>query len=226
MTLLQDADETSTSTDEPTVFDAVMSGLAVEQPEVFATRLEELGFLANALIAGGSHAGLSLAPTRALEAAIAACNLGLTALAGADTSHEHARHVVRDTPADDLFRRGYRILYRAIQRPAQARLLALSQHANDRELERQVRSALERGTPFELRDAVDAAVLGINDMQMITLLALAETCPWHAGSLARSGRPFIATRAELREARAWCASLAGSGAPGIADRAAFGQTGV
>ncbi len=73
--------------------------------ESYAARLEELGFLANVLIAGESRDGRRLRPPEAVERALAVCNLGLErALAAA--KRETALAVVRTTELDRLFRRG------------------------------------------------------------------------------------------------------------------------
>ena len=53
-----------------------------KQPEIFSQRIEELGYLANVLIAGSS--GRRPRPVEALEQAIAVCNTGLERALGAD----------------------------------------------------------------------------------------------------------------------------------------------
>jgi hypothetical protein len=75
-------------------------------PDVFSRRVEELGYLANVLVAGSS--GRRPRPVEALEQAIAACDAGLEGVLGADRTLARAVAVLAATPADLLFRRGYR----------------------------------------------------------------------------------------------------------------------
>ena len=77
-----------------------------EQDEArFAERLAELGFLANVLVAGSRDR--QPRPVEALEQALATCNIGLERALGADRSLARAVVLLRDTPADVLFRRGF-----------------------------------------------------------------------------------------------------------------------
>lgn len=85
---------------------AALIELRLQQDEIFAQRIEELGYLANALIAGSS--GRRPRPVEALEQAIAICNTGLERALGADRSLARAVELLDKTPADQLFRRGYR----------------------------------------------------------------------------------------------------------------------
>jgi hypothetical protein len=83
-----------------------LAELEALDPERFGHRVEELGYLANVLVAGS--AGHRPRPVEALERAIAVCNRGLERALGADASLARAVALLGETPADLLFRRGYR----------------------------------------------------------------------------------------------------------------------
>ena len=85
---------------------AALAELRLQRPELFSQRIEELGYLANVLIAGSS--GRRPRPVEALEQAIAVCNTGLERALGADRALARAVELLGETPADQLFRRGYR----------------------------------------------------------------------------------------------------------------------
>jgi hypothetical protein len=80
--------------------------LRLQAPERFSRRIEELGYLANVLVAGSR--GRRPRPVEALEQAIAVCNTGLERALGADRALARAVELLEETPADQLFRRGYR----------------------------------------------------------------------------------------------------------------------
>jgi hypothetical protein len=84
---------------------AALGQLRLADPDVFSQRVEELGYLANVLVAGSS--GRRPRPVEALERAIAVCNAGLALEPRAGRSLSHAVDLLRATPADRLFRRGY-----------------------------------------------------------------------------------------------------------------------
>lgn len=56
---------------------AALAALRHEDPALHERRVFELSYLANVLLAGVSHAGRSLRPVEAAEAAVALCNVGL-----------------------------------------------------------------------------------------------------------------------------------------------------
>ena len=85
---------------------AALGELRLQEAELFSQRMEEIGYLANVLIAGSS--GRRPRPVEAFERAIAVCNTGLERALGADRALARAVELLRATPADQLFRRGYR----------------------------------------------------------------------------------------------------------------------
>jgi hypothetical protein len=85
---------------------AALVELQRQEPEIFSQRIEELGYLANVLIAGSS--GRRPRPVEALEQAVAVCNTGLERALGGDRALPRAVELLERTPADQLFRGGYR----------------------------------------------------------------------------------------------------------------------
>ena len=85
---------------------AALAELRLHVPQLFSQRIEELGYLANVLVAGSS--GRRPRPVEALEQAIAVCNTGLERALGADASLASAVELLKEASADQLFRRGYR----------------------------------------------------------------------------------------------------------------------
>lgn len=97
----------STSPGKPMLLlQAALVELRLLEPEQFSRRIEELGYLANVLVAGSG--GRRPRPVEALEQAIAVCNTGLERALGADRALARAVEMLGRIPADQLFRRGYR----------------------------------------------------------------------------------------------------------------------
>jgi hypothetical protein len=80
--------------------------LRLRDADLFSKRIEELGYLANVLIAGSSDRRPR--PVEALERAMAVCDTGLERALGADRALARAVELLEGTAADQLFRRGYR----------------------------------------------------------------------------------------------------------------------
>jgi hypothetical protein len=96
-----------TAADTPVLLlQAALVELRLQEAELFSQRIEELGYLANVLIAGSS--GRRPRPVEALEQAIAVCNTGLERALGADRALAGAVDLLERTSADQLFRRGDR----------------------------------------------------------------------------------------------------------------------
>lgn len=89
-----------------------LAELAAESPTLHAERLEELGFLANVLVAGEPNGGRRFRPIEALETAVAVCDEALAAELGAPRGSNDERlrvavTLVRDRHLDELFRNGW-----------------------------------------------------------------------------------------------------------------------
>ena len=91
------------------LFEQAMSDLRQRDPLLFSERTRELGYLVNVWIAGGTHEGRRPRPVEALETVLKTCEAGLrTQLAVERARPEEAPTVLSRTPADALFRRGFR----------------------------------------------------------------------------------------------------------------------
>jgi len=89
-----------------------LAELRAEDPALHAERLEELGFLANVLIAGEPNAGRRFRPIEALETALDVCDEALAAELGAPHGSNDARlraavTLVRSRHLEELFRQGW-----------------------------------------------------------------------------------------------------------------------
>jgi hypothetical protein len=91
------------------LFEQAMSDLRQHDPERFSARVREVGYLVNVWIAGGTHQGRRPRPVEALEMVLRTCEAALQAQVGAGRiTAEQALQVLVRTPADTLFRRGFR----------------------------------------------------------------------------------------------------------------------
>jgi hypothetical protein len=91
------------------LFEQAMSDLRQRDPERFSARVREVGYLVNVWIAGGRHEGRRPRPVEALERVLETCEAGMRAQLGAGRSTpDQALAVLARTPADALFRRGFR----------------------------------------------------------------------------------------------------------------------
>jgi hypothetical protein len=109
--LLAAADETSPAKQHlvAPLFEQAMTDLRHRDPARFSTRAREVGYLVNVWIAGGAHEGRRPRPVEALELVLKTCEEGMrTQLASGRLTPEEALAVLVRTPADALFRRGFR----------------------------------------------------------------------------------------------------------------------
>jgi len=91
------------------LFEQAMSALRDSDPTLFSARVREVGYLVNVWIAGGAHEGRRPRPVEALEVVLKTCEAGMRAqLRPRPAKPEEALAVLLGTPADALFRRGYR----------------------------------------------------------------------------------------------------------------------
>jgi Family of unknown function (DUF6178) len=92
------------------LFEQAMSDLRQRDPERFDARAREVGYLVNVWIAGAAHEGRRPRPMEALETVLRTCEAGMRAelAAAGRVTPEQALAVLVRTPADALFRRGFR----------------------------------------------------------------------------------------------------------------------
>jgi hypothetical protein len=205
------ADVVATDAAEPaqrrlTLMAAALLALRERDAALHAQRTEEVGFLANVLMAGSQHDGRAYRAVEAIEAALAACSVGIElecARRGegaakrrkAAPSVELAASVVSEWSADRLFRAGFYALRTQVVEPTRAALArALGVKLSD------VRAALHGGSVALISE------LGIAPDAGIALAALAEDEPWTAGALAARDRLFIASHEDIRTALAFLAT--------------------
>jgi hypothetical protein len=90
------------------LFEQAMGDLRERDPEEFAARVREVGYLVNVWIAGGAHEERRPRPAEALEMVLGTCEAGLRAKLGAEpATPQRALDLLSRTPAVRLFRRGF-----------------------------------------------------------------------------------------------------------------------
>jgi hypothetical protein len=178
--------------------------------------MEELAYLANAIIAGCSIQARPFAPQEASNAAVAICNLGLEAW----PSHWNDCDLVA------AFQVGWTVLYRDVSIYAAERLIAVIAgiRCHDRDIQmrlhglrRELVQSVRDGTPWRARNALDVIVM-LDAPCWAALVALTDECPvLHAAigasrDRARSINPsdyqFISERSQITIVREFMDSLA------------------
>ncbi len=175
------------------------------EPAIYATRTEEIVFLANTLVAGCSFQARSMTVQEASDAAVAICNLGLENwqphwLPDGGRSRSTAGQSGTPLPDDFLvgqdligaFQVGWVILHENVCLHSARELLAILDELAEQGGETQLaldalRKALARGCqtrmPWHARDAMD--VLAILDTPAwAALLCLVDECPVAHAALA------------------------------------------
>jgi hypothetical protein len=168
--------------------------LFVDTDERWNSRIEELGFLSNALMAGCSVQGRSFTRREAGDAVAATCNLGLDFWPMDWTAAETHDLIT-------IFRAGWSILHRDVLMAVAGQLLAaLDQiRTSDRDLQleltalkRQLRSQTEAGTPWQARTRLDA--LATFDLPAwAALTALLAECPVMLANVSARGDSSVHT---------------------------------
>jgi Family of unknown function (DUF6178) len=196
-------------------------------PAAYASRSQELAYLANTVLAGCSIQARPFSVQEASDAAVAICNLGLENW----PRHWLAAKALPDDflVAQDLvsvFQVGWKVLYEDVCLDTAERLIGVltGLRCADREIQaslKQLRLELRKqwqaGAPWRARDALD--VIAILDMPAwAALLGLMDECPvMHAGvGASRSSRThavsasafeFIADNSQIASIREFMQSL-------------------
>jgi len=203
------ADPVAEQHEATTLLHATLQALERDDPARWSERSEELGYLANVILAGCTSAGQSLPPRAALEASTAVCSLGLE-LQLAPPAHAGpagAIDTLRRVPADRLFRAGYAVLHLEIVCEARRVLEQHCAYHASPEHCAQLADALRDDDLAALPEEIDAELLGLDSVHWHALRALAESVPMLAGALASPGTRFVTTRAQLRAAKRLLLSL-------------------
>jgi hypothetical protein len=151
----------------------------------YARRTEELGYLANVLVAGCSFQSRRFRPIEAADAVLAACNLGLENWPQPAERGPGVTPFLAHQELVSVFRRGWGLLYeRVCLDVARGLVEALARlKVHDEELRRdlaqlrtRMAAQLEAGKPWRERDHLD--VLAILDPPSWAALAgLVDECP-------------------------------------------------
>jgi len=149
----------------------------------YARRTEELGYLANVLVAGCSFQSRRFRPVEATQAALAVCNLGL-----ANGPHGSAGAPLAFLVGQDLvavFRRGWSVLYERACLGVPRRLVRVlgELKIHDAEIRRdlarlrtRLSAQLEAGTPWRERERLEVLAC-LDPPAWATLLFLVDECP-------------------------------------------------
>jgi Family of unknown function (DUF6178) len=198
---------------------AQMAFLFNRDPVAYATRTEEIAFLANTMMAGCSIQGRSLTAEEASNAAVATCNLGLETLApGNGFLVEH--------DLIGVFQAGWTVLYNDVAMYAAERLADILKDVScpDREvqvglraLRREIVRHMRAGMPWRARDAMDvlasldlpawAALLGLIDECPVVHAAIAASRDAKQRAVSASAFEFVSEPAQIIAVRAFMQSL-------------------
>jgi Family of unknown function (DUF6178) len=166
-------------------------------PVAYARRTEELGYLANILIAGCSFQSRRFRTIEAADAVLAACNLGL---------ENWPRHWPEAHDLVTVFRAGWSVGYERACLHVARRLAEILAHleTDDADIRHQLvelrgglESQVKAGTPWRERDNLDVIAV-LDPPSWSTLLGLLDECPVvPKASNDRSGRPALRVTTEF-----------------------------
>jgi len=199
-TAARSSDETAeASTRRLTLMASSLLALREQDAALHAQRTEELGFLANVLVAGSRHDGRTYRPVESIECALAVCSIGL--------EREHARRIAgaRKQAAPPTAAQGVALL----EELSADRLFRVGVQTLRVQLGERARAAVAKLLSIKLAD-VPAALsggsvslvpqLGINVTDAAALSALAEPEPWLTGTLAAPDHIFLASQEDIQRA--------------------------
>ena len=164
-----------------TVLETQLQQLYELDSAAYATRTEELAFLANTLIAGCSLQGRPFTPREAADAARAACNLGLESR----PQKWRQPQLLIDHDLVRTFQVGWSVLYREVCMRAAGSLLQVlaGLHCPDREIQSEINvlqlelaKQWRNGTPWRARDALDV-LIKVDMPTWAALVGLIAECP-------------------------------------------------
>jgi hypothetical protein len=185
-----------------TVLHAALHTLESDAPELWSERMEELGYLANVVLAGCTSGARPFSPQSALEAAAAVTSLGLELQLRVRSQYAaRAVELLRSVSADRLFRAGYAVLYADLVRPARAALRERCSAYAPAAFQVAVEELLRDDDLGELPEGLDAELLQLSAPLWDALRGLGESLPLLAGTLAAEGVRFVTTRDQLRAAQ-------------------------
>lgn len=189
--------------------------LGARHSAAFPTRLDELAYLANTLMAGCSSPGRELRPFEAGEAALATCNLGAETLLLAEEQAfgvEQVAALMESESMVKLFRIAWRVVYDEIVSAAAqtvCRLLDDDPRPAHARAALALRRALGAGKPWRAWPLHDAVPRRLGERDEHALGELMHELPRVPQGTEATTAAFtwIARRAQLDEARAYLAAL-------------------
>jgi Family of unknown function (DUF6178) len=192
----------------------------------YARRSDELGYLANVLVAGCSFQSRRFRPVEAADAVLAVCNLGLENRPHAAGRVLPAAFLVEQELVT-VFRWGWSVLHervcldlarRLVRALADLRIDDVQLQHDLTQLRIRMAAQLEAGTPWQERDRLDVLAI-LDPPAWATLLGLVDECPVvPKPSSKSSGRPplrvttefeFISENGQIEWARDFVDSLPG-----------------
>ncbi len=209
---LLEGNRTSANEASTDLFTSTLRQLADDAPDVHASRMRELAYLANVLAAGCSLSGRSMRPVEAARAAVATCTLGLAHTLAATRKRRSPALALKSTPADKLFRIGWNILFRdvvgAAATTAEALLAreSLPAEPDQQRAAAALRSAIAAGKPWLALRSLDVLEQRLGQPAFSALAALLDECPSLAGKLSTSATDeieLISTDEQIKAARAF-----------------------
>lgn len=166
---------------------AALSLLRTKSPDLFSKRMEEFGFLSNSLVSGCSFKGRRFRSAEAVEAVLAACELGL----------ELGFKLGDTSDLVQLFRIGWNSLYQSISLNCsafiQSRVSQLS-FPWGRQVAESLKTAIQKGMPWLAADELDILEVVFDSKQVQMMKDLIGECPTFNGR-------FFSSRELIREAQ-------------------------
>jgi hypothetical protein len=184
---------------------AALAELASVDPTMHSVRTEELGYLANVVLAGCTHDARKLRPVEALEVAIATCSLGLDLwerAGSSNASHRDDARVLQEVGCDRLFRAAWSTLQRDVVEVA-GRVLSTRSMRLGGHRARAGQKLIEDGAASSLRSLCEPGELGLTEEAFEELVALASSLPQQRQTTpgAKSVLSWFASAAALADAQ-------------------------
>jgi hypothetical protein len=176
-----------------------------EQSETaYARRMQELGYLANVLMAGCSFQSRQFREVEAADAVLATCNLGLENWPRTRGCAVLPRNFLLNQDLVSVFKLGWSLLFENVSLHTARRLVELTSALECRDTEvqgeladlcRRLAAQIDAGTPWRERDRLDVIAI-LDQPSWAVLTALLDECPVlprHAGERGDQGPLRIST---------------------------------
>lgn len=179
---------------------AVIAGQRENKPEAYARSLNELNYLANALVAGAAHEGRTFLPAEAADAVMAVAALGLEDLVQGKIDEPTVAREGLIKP----FRIGWWILHHELVLPA-AKSVGLLMRERNISGHKLFQEAIQKGKPWLAIPALEGLEEHSAHRWARRALLLVQECPAY---LAPGQEPrFVCSRQEINQQLAWLSSV-------------------